>query len=452
MIKHQLVMKQFFSLFFLLAAISLSAQNFDKAKLDKYLETLESHDKAMLSLALVKNGEPVYQKSIGFVLTESKQKANKDTQYRIGSITKVFTSTMLFQLMDEGKISLDTKLAKYYPKVKNADKISISMLLSHRSGIHNFTNDPEYLQYMTEPKAKAEMVTLIEGLGSDFEPDSRADYSNSAFVLLGFIIEDITGDSYANQLQKRIANKLNLKRTAYGKGISAADNQAQSYRHNFGGWSNATVTDMSIPHAAGAIISTPTEVGLFLTSLFKGELISAGSLAKMKEINQGYGRGLFQFPFNGKTAYGHTGGIDAFSSNSGYFEADGLAIAVTSNGMNYTMNNIMIGVLSIYHGMPFDIPDFDKKAVELSEKELFKYEGVFTAQGVSLKITIKVTDGKLTGQATGQGAFQLTPFSTSEFRFDPAGIVITFGTDGKKVDFSTFQLKQGGGNTKFTKE
>lgn len=447
-----MIMKKLFSLLLLASTLSLSAQSFDKAKLDKYLETLESHDKAMLSLALVKDGQPVYQKSIGYVLTESKQQANKDTQYRIGSITKVFTSTMLFQLIDEGKLSLDTKLAKYYPKVTNADKITISMLLSHRSGIHNFTNDAAYRQYMTQPKAKAEMATLIEDLDSDFEPDSRADYSNSAFVLLGFIIEDITGDSYANQLQKRIVNKLKLKRTAYGKGISANDNQAQSYRHNFGGWSNATVTDMSIPHGAGAIISTPTEVALFLTNLFKGELISAGSLSKMKEINQGYGRGLFQFPFDGKTAYGHTGGIDAFSSNSGYFEADGLAIAVTSNGMNYTMNNIMIGVLSIYYGLPFDIPDFDKKAVELSEKELLKYEGVYASQKLPIKITLKVTDGKLTAQATGQGAFQLTPFSISEFRFDPAGVVIAFETDGKKVDFSTFQLKQGGGNFKFTKE
>lgn len=445
-------MKHFFSLLLLLSASALSAQIFDKAKLDQYLENLETHNKAMLSVALVKDGNSVYQKSIGFVDAESGQKANSDTQYRIGSITKVFTSTMIFQLIDEGKLSLDTKLSKYYPKVRNAEKITISMLLSHRSGIHNFTNDPGYQFYMTQPKSKMEMVKLIEDLGSDFEPDSRADYSNSAFVLLGFIIEDITGDSYANQLQRRIAEKISLKRTAYGGPIKVSNNHAQSYRLNGSDWATATVTDMSIPHGAGAIIATPTEVGKFLTGLMTGKLISAESLSKMKEINEGYGRGIFQFPFNGKTAYGHTGGIDAFSSNSGYFEADGLAIAVTSNGMNYTMNDIMIGILSIYYGMPFEIPDFNKKPVELSAEDMLKYEGTFASAGIPLKITVKVTDGKLTAQATGQGAFNLTPYSTSEFRFDPAGIVMVFATEGDQVDYSTFTLKQGGGSFKFTKE
>ena len=113
---------------------------------------------------------------------------------------------MIFQLIDESKLSLETKLAKYYSKVKNADKITISILLSHRSGIHNFTNTPEFNQYMTQPKSKAEMVSLIEDLDSDFKPNSSANYSNSGYVLLGFIIEDITKDTYAKQLQKRICS------------------------------------------------------------------------------------------------------------------------------------------------------------------------------------------------------------------------------------------------------
>lgn len=445
-------MKKSFSLIFFICVFSVSAQSFDKAKLDQYLDTLEAHEKAMFSLSVVESGEPIYQKSIGFTDIENQQKANKDTQYRIGSITKVFTSTMIFQLIDEGKLSLDTKLAKYYPKVKNAEKITISMLLSHRSGIHNFTNTPEYTQYMTQPKTKAEMVSLIENLDSDFKPNSRANYSNSAYVLLGFIVEGITKDTYAKQLQKRIATKLNLKRTVYGGTINVKDNQAKSYTPSAKGWLPATVTDMSIPHGAGAIISTPTEVARFLSSLLTGKLVSADSLTKMKELNQGFGRGLFQFPFHDKKAYGHNGGIDGFQSQSGYFETDDLAFVLTSNGMNYGMNDISIAILSIYYGLPYDIPNFAQKAVELTETSLVRYEGVYASQAMPLKITVKVKDGQLTAQATGQGALDLTPYSASEFRFDPAGIVIIFETDGKVVDYSTFQLKQGGGNFKFTRE
>jgi len=445
-------MKKSFSLILFIWVSSVSAQSFEKAKLDQYLESIEAHEKAMFSLAVIKNGEPIYQKSIGFADTEHQQKANKDTQYRIGSISKVFTSTMIFQLIDEGKLSLDTKLAKYYPKVKNAKKITISMLLSHRSGIHNFTNTPEYSQYMTEPKTKAEMVSLIENLASDFKPNSRANYSNSGYVLLGFILEDITNDSYANQLQKRVAVKLNLNKTVYGGPINVKNNQAKSYTFAATGWAPATVTDMSIPHGAGAIISTPTEVAKFLFSLMTGKLVSADSLLKMKELNDGFGRGLFQFPFNDKKAYGHNGGIDGFSSIAGYFEGEDVAFALTSNGMNYGMNDISIAILSIYYGLPFNIPDFSQKAIELSVKDLVNYEGVFASQEIPLKITVKMANGQLTAQATGQKPFNLTPYSSSEFRFEPAGIIMLFGVDGETVNYSTFQLKQGGGNLKFTRE
>ena len=116
------------------------------------------------------------------------------------------------------------------------------------------------------------------------------------------------------------------------------------------------------------------------------------------------------------------------------------------------MNDISMAILSIYYGLPFDIPDFDQKAIKLLEKNLAKYEGVFASQEISLRITVKVEDGQLTAQATGQGPLNLTPFSTSEFRYDPAGIIMLFGADGKNLDYSTFQLKQGGGNFKFTRE
>jgi D-alanyl-D-alanine carboxypeptidase len=209
---------------------------------------------------------------------------------------------------------------------------------------------------------------------------------------------------------------------------------------------------MSIPHGAGAIISTPTEVGIFLTNLLSGKLISADSLAQMQQINQGYGRGLFKFPFHQKTAYGHTGGIDGFRSQAGYIETDNVAFTLTANALNYTLNDISIGILSIFYDLPFDIPDFDLKPIELAENELVKYEGVFVSQQLPLDITMKVNGKQLTAQATGQGPINLTPFSTQEFRFDPAGIVMIFADNGEKVDYSSFQLKQGGGIFTFTKK
>ncbi|MBC3765816.1 serine hydrolase domain-containing protein [Neptunicella marina] len=445
-------MKKFLGLFLSVFVFNLSAQGFDSAKLDKYLNALEANNKAMLSLSIVEHGKTVYQHAIGFADVASQQQADKNTQYRIGSITKVFTATMIFQLIDEGKLTLDTKLSTFFPQIKNADDISISMLLSHRSGIQNFTDAPDYQLYMTQPKTRAEMLNIIKRQGSDFAPDSQYKYSNSGYLLLGYIIEDITQSSYASQLLKRICAKLDLTRTMYGEQIDVQNNQAKSYTYQASGWSERPSTDMSIPAGAGAIISTPTEVATFLYGLLTGKLISAESLTKMKEINQGVGRGLMTFPFYNKMAYGHNGGIDGFVSQSGYFEADDVALAMTANGSNYPLNDITIGVLSIYYGLPFDIPDLTRTAIQLPKEQLVKYQGVFASKQLPLKITLKLNGEQLTAQATGQNALPLSPFSSTEFRFDPAGIVIVFDGETDKVDYSSFQLKQGGGNYRFERE
>ncbi len=435
----------------LLFIVTTSVSAFDQARLDAYLTSLEENNKAMLSVAITKDGKPVYQRAIGYADTASETKANPDTLYRIGSITKVFTSVMIFQLIDEGKLSLTTPLAQFYPDVKNASDITIAMLLSHRSGIHNFTNVPDYVEYMTQPKTKQDMLSIIENMDSDFPPGSQASYSNSGYVLLGYILEDVTGDSYANQLKQRITSKLGLQHTVFGEPIQVQLNHANSYSFK-ASWTPATLTDMSIPHAAGAISATPTDVAVFLSHLFEGKLLSATSLAKMKEINQGYGHGLFQFPFFERKAYGHTGGIDGFSSQSAYFESDDVAVVLTANGLNYPLNDISIGVLSLYFGIPFKVPDLSIRAITLAEELLISYQGVFASNAMPIKITLKVTDGQLTAQATGQPALPLTPFSSAEFRFEPGGIIISFEQTEDGINYDKFLLKQGGGTYSFNKE
>ncbi|MBD3585721.1 beta-lactamase family protein [Salinimonas sp. HHU 13199] len=439
-------------LYIFILIFSATAQGVENAKLDSYVEALAKHDKAMLSLAIVENGTLIYHKSTGVKDLETKQPANEATQYRIGSITKMFTSVMIFQLIEESKLSLDTTLDQFYPNIENADKITVSMLLSHRSGIPNFTDSPQYSQYMTQSHTEAEMINKIKKLDSEFLPGSKAKYSNSGYVLLGFILENVTNDSYASQLEKRISNKLGLKRTAYGGPINVQDNQANSYVRAGFDWSPASQTDMSIPHGAGAIISTPADVSMFLSGLFSGKLISAPSLSKMKEINQGFGRGLFQYRFNDRTAYGHDGGIDGFSSQAAYFEADKVAISLTSNAMNYSINEIGIAILSIYFDLPYDIPDFNDKPVSLPQEKLVNYEGVYSSPQIPLKISLKVNDGRLMAQASGQGAFPLTPYSDSKFHFDAAGIVLIFKTNDGEVDHSVFELNQAGGKYIFSRE
>src|SRR6202008_3308331 len=126
-------------------------------------DLLASKDRAMGSVVLAKNGEVVYSRAIGYaqVTAEVKRPADTATKYRIGSITKTFTSAMIFQLIEDKKISLTTTLDKFYPQFPNSRTITIGHMLSHRSGLFSFTNDPDYTNWMTQPKTRNELLALM---------------------------------------------------------------------------------------------------------------------------------------------------------------------------------------------------------------------------------------------------------------------------------------------------
>jgi D-alanyl-D-alanine carboxypeptidase len=433
----------------LLLSLSFSSvipQNINKQKLDSLFAILAEKNKAMGSLAISKNGKILYTKVIGysFISETDKKAATTLTKYRIGSITKMFTATMIFQLVEEGKIKLNTTLDTYFPEIPNATKITIGNMLYHRSGLHNLTDDPEYMGYMTKPKTEAEMVAIIAKYKVDFEPDVKTSYSNSNYILLGYILEKITKQPYSVILKSRITNKAGLNDTYVGKKTSLTENECYSYKFN-NKWIQEPETDMSIPGGAGAIVSTPTDLTKFIEALFTKKLVSQNSLDQMKTLKDGMGMGMFQFPFNNRKAYGHNGGIDGFGSNLAYFPDDSLAISYCTNGMVYGMNDILIGVLSACYNVDYTIPVF--RNITLKPEELDKYTGVYSSTQIPLKITVSKNDNVLNAQATGQSAFPLSPFDTDKFSFDQAGIKMEFNPLKNEMT-----LKQGGATFLFTRE
>ncbi|MBN2031572.1 beta-lactamase family protein [bacterium] len=384
---------------------------------------------------------------------EDRVPISHETKFRIGSISKMFTAAIIFQLIEEGHLTLDTKLSDFYSQIPNAESITISHLLNHRSGIHSFTSDSTYFDYYTSPKSKEEILTLITQSEPDFQPDEKVAYSNANFVLLGYIIEDITHSTYPEELKKRITVPFNLNDTYYGGEIEPEENEASSYNFENNEWIIQPENDMSIPHGAGVIVSTPRDLTSFVTSLFSCKMVTETSLEKMKETDHVFGRGLLRFPFYDRYSYGYNGGIDGCVSYVSYFPEDKVATAFTSNGMNYSLNDILIGILNIYFDLPFDIPDLGAKEIALERENLQKYQGTFSSETLPLKITLHVDGNTLFGQATGQSAFPLSPFSETEFRFEIAGIVIEFSKDVKgTVQYDTFHLRQSGGDYLFTRE
>ncbi len=429
-----------------LFSLTLGGQNFNKAKLDSLLLRIERNQKGMGSLSIFKKGEEVYHNAFGYGDVALEKKADIQTQYRIGSISKSFTAVLIMQLVEEGRLSLETPLGLFFPTLPNAPEITIEQLLRHRSGLYNFTNAEDYTTLMMAPKNRQEMLALIKENGTVFAPGEKAAYSNTNYILLGYIIEEIEKTSYAAALQKRIAEPLKLTHTAVGDGIETNKNEAQSYRYTGKNWVQATETDMSIPGGAGAIVSTSRDLNIFFSALFNEKLVRKTSLEKMKHLEDNFGMGLFVFPFNDKKAYGHNGGIDGFVSSAAYFPTEEVSIAYVANGMVMPLNDILLGVLSIYFGEPYDLPVFSPPLV-LSEQELTQYVGVYSSPAFPLKITIAKEAGGLTAQATGQPAFPLEAYDKDAFRFEMAGIEMRFAPKE-----NTMHFKQGGASFELTRE
>ncbi|SEA47811.1 serine hydrolase domain-containing protein [Pedobacter hartonius] len=430
----------------LAGSINTTGQTLNKVKIDSLLQAVAGDNQAMGSLAIAHNGSLVYQKAIGYsaIAGANHTAANIKTHYRIGSISKMFTAVMVFQLIEERKITLDTKLSFFYPQIPNADTITISQMLSHRSGLYNFVLDTAYQTYMVSPRTQAEMLATFAAQPSVFAPDSKAEYSNTNFVLLGYIVENLTKKTYAEALKQQITRKLGLTDTYYGDKINAVKNEAYSYQPR-NGWQQMPETDMSIPGGAGAVVSTPSDLVKFIGALFSGKLISAEHVTLMKTLNDSYGMGMFQIPFGPKKALGHNGDIDGFSSVVGYFPEEKMAYAYCANGIDYRVKDLINGVLRIYFNMSYTIPTF--KTPVLTSTDLDKYLGNYSSLRIPIKIKVTKDGNTLIAQATGQAAFALKPLDKDKFGYALAGIVMEF-----RPMFGEFTLKQGGGVFPFIKD
>jgi len=430
-----------------LGTLAGQAQTLNAAKLDSLLNSLAATNKMMGNLALSHAGKVVYSHAFGAaqVAGAASTPATLATRYRVGSITKVFTAALIFQLIEEKKLTLATPLATFFPQLPNASTITIDHLLSHHSGLHSFTSDPAYATYLAQPKTQAELLAIIANTTPDFAPGTKAAYSNSGYIVLGYIVEKLTKMPYAQAVQKRIVTRAGLQNTYYGGKISSQKQEASSYKW-VGSWQPDTETDLSIPGGAGALVSTPADLDRFMEALFAGRLVSAVSLAAMQEVHDGFGRGLFTAPFDGRKFYWHNGAIDGFRSAMLYLPTDKLALALCTNGVAYSTDDVVVDALKIYFGKPYKLPVLQPAYVP-APADLDRYAGTYASPQLPFKITFMREGTTLRSQVSGQPDFLLNPVAAGVFTVDQAGIQVEFAADKP-----TFTLKQSGRTLLLTKE
>jgi CubicO group peptidase (beta-lactamase class C family) len=428
----------------IMLSLSVFSQPIDWTTLDQYMDELDQHHQCMGGVAVSKNGNIMYTKTMGWEDVENQVKATEETKYRLGSISKTFTAVLVFQAIEQKKLRLNQTIDKWFPGIVNARKINIQHLLNHRSGIHNFTNDSLFLTYNTQPKSEKEILDIIIAGGSDFEVDRKTEYSNSNYVLLSFILQKIHRQTYADLIHRHIVEPLGLTGTYVFGDFDPGKNESISYRY-LGGWKAESATDASIPLGAGAILSTPTDVTTFAHALFNGKLLKTESVHQMTTITDGFGSGLFSIPFYQYVGYGHTGGIDGFVSIFGHFPKENISFAITLNGTQINVNDLAIAVLSAVFEYPINMPK--KTVYETKPEDLDAYLGVYASQQLPLKIAITTDGHSLIAQGTGQPAFGMEAVDKHTFTYKPAMATFLFNPEKK-----TMILKQGGGTFLFTKE
>lgn len=413
----------------------------DIVKMDRFFDVLEANDRIMGSVTVRQHDHVIYQRTLGHSLDgpDGIVRTNSDTKFRIGSIAKAFTAVMIYQLIDEGKLSLDTQLSRFFPHVVNADQITIAHLLGHTTGL------PDYVPGWKADVApiRESMVSRIEELPSRFAPGAKREYSNTNFTLLGFIVEDVGGQEYGIALDERIVRRIGLRRTHFGGVVQPERNEARAFYFEDGKWAVQPDDDIRLAGGAGGIVSTTDDLTHFVSALFSGRLISSASLREMTTpFAEGLGRGgkglgPYDLATPEKHGFAHDGGIGAFASLLGYMPQDDIAVAITINGYNYPQNRVFRSMWQILYGSPTEVPSF--VVVELPDSALRRYVGQF-ALGQALIIDVRAEGSGLVAQAAGQDAFPLSAIGRRTFVYVPAGILIEF--DDSAVPSPRFTLFQ----------
>ena len=419
------------------------SQTLNKEKLDEYVQVMEANDKFMGNMLIYQHSKKNYSNSLGFSNIEAGIKADHQTMYGIGSISKTITAALILKAIEEGKIYFSDNIKAFFPSIEHADQITIKHLLSHHSGIHNFTGG-NFISWSTQPKNRHDLVDSIAKGGSDFPPGSKAAYSNSNYVLLSFILEDIYQESYREILNNYITKPLHLKHFQFGNNPVTKKRKARSYYFE-AGWNAAPETDLSIPMGAGAILSSAEDLAKVLDALFNGKIISGQMLDKMEEQSDGFGLGVFEKNIFEKTAYTHDGAIDGFNSYFYYFPQDETIYILLSNAENYNLETVNNSILSVIFNKPFDLPEFNTYTV--GSKDLQQYTGIYTSQSSALVIDISTKNNFLLAQPHGQKTYTMEATDKNKFLHEKTSVTLEFIPSKNQMI-----MKQGQQTIIFTKQ
>ena len=407
------------------------------AELEEAVLTFVRQEKFTGSVLVARKGEILLNKGYGLKNASTGVPNTINSIYQTASIAKQFTSAVILKLQEQGKLSVNDKVSQYIPDYPNGDKITLHHLLSHTSGIYNYTDNKAFMAGdQGQPVTLDSMIRLFKAQPLNFEPGTRFSYSNSGYTLLGAIIEKLTGQSYQSVLENLILKPLGLRHTGYDFAALIDSNKTMGYsQYSNGHFISANPVHSSILYTTGALYSTTDDLYKWHQALMGTRFLSAASVNLLYTTHTArYGYGWQIDSLYNKKRVSHSGNVAGFKSIINRIPEDDICVIILSNSNNSQPGPLAMICLAILYQQPYQLP-VEKKFITLKEDVLRQYTGVYQFNP-ELSMTFTIKNNKLFAQPANQPGFELWAETENKFFLKDFDIQFEFRKNSDTGDYS----------------
>ena len=424
---------------------------------DQLLASAYPADQPGAAALVMKDGKVVLRKGYGMANLELGVPVSPDMVFELGSITKQFTAASILLLQERGQLRVEDEITRYltdYPT--HGQKITVENLLTHTSGIPSYTGLAEWLPRVREDMKLADLIALFKDKPLEFNPGERWAYDNSGYILLGAIVEKVSGKSYEQFVEEEIFQKLGMTHSRYGHVEELVPLRATGYARDDKGFRNANYLSMTQPYAAGSLMSTVDDLAIWDRALGSEALLKKASLDRMftpfklrSGLQTHYGYGIGVTDVEGKRAIEHGGGIFGFVTHMARIPEERVFVAILSNNeaSDPSPDALSLRILAKAIGKPVE----ERKTVELDAKTLAEYVGVYRFDEQTTR-SITREGSKLFSQRSGGSKSEILATARDELFFKESGARLHFRRDAqRKVTGADFITRSGGPDETGTK-
>jgi CubicO group peptidase (beta-lactamase class C family) len=414
------------SLFFLLF-VTLGAVAQKQLELDSIMRQFHKANVFNGTVLVAKEGKVVFNEGYGFADAVSKKTNDANTIFQIGSVTKQFTVAAIMKLQEERKLSVSDYIGKYFPELEGGDSITIHHLLTHRSGLYNYTDDTA-MWYGRLSKEK--LIDYTNKRSVLFKPGAKMQYNNTGYALLGYLIEKLSGKKYEQYIRDNFFKPLKMTSSGFDFANLSSPHKPKGYYDNGTTHMQARVIDSTVSYSAGAIYSTTGDMLKWSGAILNQKLIKPASWKLMTtNHSEKYGYGLVIDSVAGEKNIWHNGGLDGFVSTFYNLPNQKITIVVFANYMQSNTIRVANTLAAAMLNKPYDLPK-GRTEISLPAETLKQYVGKYQL-APTFAITITLEDAKMMAQATGQPKFQVYPEKENFFFYKVVDAQLEFVKDDK---------------------